>query len=181
MTETGILSDTVFYLFATVIVAGALSVVTIRSPKGAVFAFSVFCLCLGGLFYALAMTTIAVAQSIIGVVALIVYQIKFGRAGERADDRVSMLASPNQTVAVFLLLCFFIAMTPVWIYSIWSPQAGEAPASPDMALLTQLSGQYLPTVVGVLLALSIVALFAFHLRQLKVTATSDSKTVVEDL
>lgn len=162
-----VLTDALFYSISAIIVAGAVSVVTIRSPKGAVVAFAIFCLSLGGLFFAMSLSILAIAQAVIGFVALAVYQIKFGKTGERADDKVKMIYSPNQSVAIFLLLCFMIAMTPVWIYSVWSPQPGNNPENLDSAVLSQITGQYLPTLIGIALAFSVVALFALHIRRLK--------------
>ncbi len=178
MIESVILTDTVFFVFATLIVGAAISVVTIKSPRGAVFAFSLFCLALAGLFYSMSITSLAVAQSAIGIVALVVYQMKFKDTGERADDKVSMLVSPNQMIAVFVLLCFLISITPVWLYSIWSPHVGDVLTGVDVALLGKLGSQYFPALVGALLALLVVALFSLKLRRTKMSP-NDRRSVMD--
>ncbi len=170
MAPTGTTSDFAFFAFAIGILATAISAVTIKSPKSAVFAFSLFCLSLGGMFFWLDLVFLAIAQSAIGVIALVVYQVKFKNYGERADDDVRMVASPNQMVAVFVLLCFVMAVTPVWIYSIWSPQPGVASLDITSQIFGKLNGQYLAAVVGWLLALGVVALFAYQVRRGKVVA-----------
>ncbi len=174
------MTDMVFYLLATLVVSAALSAVTIKSPKGAVFAFSLFCLALGGMFYWLSIISLTVALGVIGMIALVIYQKKFKRSGERADDKVSMLTSPNQTVAVFVLLCFLMTVTPVWIYSIWSSHTGEAPASIDIALLEKLGAHYFPALIGCLALLSMVALFAFQVRRSKVSILESSSVVEKE-
>jgi NADH:ubiquinone oxidoreductase subunit 6 (subunit J) len=177
MNPAGAISDFTFFAFAVGIVGAAISAVTIKSPKSAVFAFSLFCLFLGGMFFWLGLSFLAIAQSAIGIVALIVYQVKFKGHGERADDEVRMLASPNQMVAVFVLLCFVMAVTPVWIYSVWSPQAGEAPTNITATIFNELNSRYFPALLGWLLALGGVALFAYQIRRVKaVTLNRDNVT-----
>lgn len=128
-----------FFFLAAIVIGAAVSAVTMGSIRHAAIGFAIMSLALALMFFLESGFPLAAVQTALGALtALVVWrQVKAGTSETSSKNIV--VASPNRTVAVFILLCFMMSIVPIWVYSIWVVQPTQlSPESGDTAFLSMI-------------------------------------------
>lgn len=150
------MSELSFFVFAALLISSAVSAVTITDLRKAALAFFLLNLVLASFFLIEGSGILALVQFLLGVTVSVFLLSKF--SDSEKSTGVSMVRSPNGMIGLFILICFTMIVTPVWMYSIWSFQPGDAPAELSQALIELAVGDYALTIVSVLLMLALVVI-----------------------
>ena len=143
------MSEIGFFVFAALLISSAVSAVTITDLRKASLAFFLMNLTLASFFLLESSGLLALVQFFLGATVSAIL-LRKSSASEKGTG-ISMVKSPNGAIGLFILLCFTMIVTPVWMYSVWSTQPGEAPVQLSEALFELASGDYLLAFVAALL------------------------------
>ena len=119
------MSEIGFFVFAALLISTAVSAVTITDLRKTGLAFFLLNVTLSSFFLIQDSGLLALAQFLLGA-TVIAFLLRKNSASERTSG-VSMVKSPNGAIGLFILICFTMIITPVWMYSVWKSQPGEAP------------------------------------------------------
>lgn len=148
------MSEVRFFIFAALLISSAVSVVTITDLRKAALAFFLLNVVLASFFLIEGPALLALVQFFVGA-AVSAFFLRRNSESERASG-ISMVKSPNGAIGLFILICFTMIVTPVWMYSVWKPQPGDAPVALSEALSELAGGQYLLVIAAALMMFTVV-------------------------
>ncbi len=149
------MSEIGFFVFAALLISTAVSAVTISDLRKAALAFFLLNLVLASFFLIESSGILALVQFSLGATVSVFLLRKFSESEKTTG--VSMVRSPNGMIGLFILICFTMIVTPVWMYSVWISQPGDAPAQLSEALIELAGGDYALTIVAALSMFTLVA------------------------
>lgn len=155
------LSGAPFFIFAAVIVASALTAVTVADARRQALSFFFFSMALGSLIYLEAGVVPALFVALLGIACVAFFWGKLSssdKARNKAEVGVAVEEGPNRPVAFFLTLCLAMVLTPIWGHSIWRGHQVEPIAPTGMALWGTLSGANVAWFLAVV-ALALIIFF----------------------
>lgn len=153
------MSEIGFFVFAALLISSAVSAVTITDLRKASLAFFLMNLTLASFFLIEGSGLLALIQFLLGATVSAIL-LRKSSDSEKATG-ISMVKSPNGAIGLFIIICFTMIVTPVWMYSVWRTQPGETPVQLSEALFELASGDYLLAFVAAffMFSLALVSLW----------------------